>query len=139
VSDVRLTKRKVGARVRYWQKRLLLQDVRITIVYGPAPADDEFTAACYASPEYNRAKLHFDLDKIKAAYEEEVKHRKVDFDDFLDEYVYHELEHIPVWPLAKFAWDMAGDNPVLKEQAREKEEALVTYIERLIGALTQEK
>jgi hypothetical protein len=52
----------IRSRVKFWQKRLLLSDWKITVVVGVA--DDGSTANCDASPEYRQAKLTFDPERM---------------------------------------------------------------------------
>jgi len=114
------TEARVLARVEHWKKRLRLGDVRVTVVFGP-DTEDQSTGACYAQPEYEQATIRFDLENIKP--------------DEVEAHIIHELIHYPVWPLSSFAHMLCDGDEKLLEVLREKEEAVTTYIERVVELL----
>ena len=119
----RWTEERVLARVEYWKKRLRLADVRVTVVFGP-DHEDQSTGACYAQPQYEEATIRFDLENIPP--------------DQVEAHIIHELIHYPVWPLSSFTHRLCEGDEKLLYVLEEKEEAVTTYIERLVESLTRE-
>jgi hypothetical protein len=112
--------RRVTARVRQWQKRLLLGDWKIAVQVGAL--DDGSRADCDAKPEYKEALIRLDPEKIG--------------DDELDGFICHELLHCHTWRLEALAeeWGRSESQYVF---ARETAEGLVTDLERIILNLTK--
>lgn len=79
--------------------------------------NDEFTAACQADHEYERATLRFVVSEMQA--------------DQLARFVRHELFHAVLWPLSHTAYHLAADDPTKDEMVRLAMEAVTTHIEKL--------
>jgi hypothetical protein len=107
--------RSVTARVRAWQKRLCLQDWKITVLVGAL--DDGARADCDARPEYREAVIRLDPDKISA--------------DELDAFCCHELLHCHTWRLEQLAEEW-GRSESQYQFARDTAETMVTDLERII-------
>ena len=87
-----MTAAKFERRVRFWQKRMLLSDWKITVEFGPI----DCKADCDAKPEYREALLRFDPDRIP--------------DDEVDAYCAHELAHAVNWTLEGLAENSIRSN-----------------------------
>lgn len=105
----------IVARVRRWQKKLLLGDWKITVQSGPLDTGER--ADCDARPEYKEALLRFDPEKIPA--------------DELDGFVIHELLHCHTWRLEQIAEEW-GQSESRYAFVRDVAEAVVTELERAI-------
>jgi hypothetical protein len=114
----------IRSRVKFWQKRLLLSDWKITVVVGVA--DDGSTANCDASPEYRQAKLTFDPERMPTDLAE------------IDSFCLHELLHCYTWRLEAMAenWGRSESQYVL---VRDVAETTVTDLERAILNITRRK
>jgi hypothetical protein len=112
--------RSLVARVRAWQKKLLLSDWKISVQVGAL--DDGSRADCDAKPEYKEAVIRLDPEKIPP--------------DEIDGFCVHELLHCHTWRLEALAeeWGRSESQYVF---ARETAEAVVTDLERIILALTK--
>jgi hypothetical protein len=117
-----VARRSVTSRVRYWQKKLLLSDWKITVVVGVP--DDGSRANCDASPEYKEATLTFDPKRTPTDAGE------------LDAWIVHELTHLVTWRLEKIA-ETWGRSESQYEFVRDTAETVVTEIERIILNLTK--
>lgn len=125
MASKRPSQAAVLRRVHYWKKRLNLHEYRVGVEFGPDPDPEAGADAdCLAMPEYLEAKVRFDLDAIDP--------------ERIDQFVVHELLHIPTWRLVNFASSMCGEDAAKVETLREHNELLVTYLDRLVLALTQE-
>lgn len=103
------------ARVRYWQKLLLLSDWTITVVVGAT--DDGSAANCEAQPEYRQATLTFDPTRIPK--------------DQIDSFALHELLHCITWRLEVVAEEW-GQSESRYQFCREVAESTVTALEYAI-------
>lgn len=110
----------IRARVRYWQRKLLLSDWKITVVVGVA--DDGSAANCDAQPEYKTAIVTFDPKKVPA--------------DQIDSFALHELLHCLTWRLEGLAeeWGLSESRYAM---CREVAESTVTDLERAILNITR--
>lgn len=109
------------ARIKYWRKRLGLEDWEVSV---GIEAPDDCKADCEAEPPYKTALLRFD--------------RKAIAPEELDAFVVHELLHLPVWALSDAAENLATGDDVKIRWIRDREEGLVTYLERLVLDLSTE-
>ena len=114
--------RSIKARVRFWQKKLLLSDWKVSVVVGVP--DDGSRANCDASPEYKEATLTFDPDRTPKDARE------------LDAWIIHELSHLVTWRLEKIA-ETWGRSESQYEFVRDTAETVVTDIERIVLNLTK--
>ena len=112
--------RRLVAKVRSWQKKLLLSDWKIEVLVGAL--DDGCRADCDAKPEYKEAVIRLDPDKIPLAE--------------MDGFICHELLHCHTWRLESLAeeWGRSESQYVF---AREVAEGVVTDLERIILNLTK--
>jgi hypothetical protein len=112
--------RSIKARVKFWQKKLLLSDWRIVVDVGPL--DDGSRADCDAKPEYREATIRLDPEKIDA--------------EELDGFCIHELLHCHTWRLEALAEEW-GRSESQYQFARDAAETVVTDLERIILNLTK--
>ncbi len=110
-----ITRRRLVSRVKYWRHRLGLDDWEIHVSLAKPGAGDD--AECEAEPRYKRATIRFNLDQIDP--------------DELDNFIAHELWHIPVWALAEAGLTLAGDDLAKQKWVEDMEEQLVTHLERV--------
>jgi hypothetical protein len=112
--------RSVTARVRFWQKKLLLTDWRISVEVGAL--DDGSRADCDAKPEYREAVIRLDPKRVSP--------------EELDAFCVHELLHCHTWKLEQLAENW-GRSESQYQFARETAETVVTDLERIILNLTK--
>jgi hypothetical protein len=117
---VKLTAASVRARVKHWQRRLHLEDWDLRVTFGPNP-EDQSEASCRARHEYGAATLNFDLSVIPAGE--------------LDDYIRHEIVHLPSWA-AWHAAEQLAKTDFEREILRVEFEKLTTYLERLAKRVT---
>lgn len=119
-----VTVTEVRKAVKYWRKRLQLEDWVINVKINNVAkelGDDESSplastkASCQAFPEYKKALLEFDKRLIEP--------------EDLDAYVIHELLHCHIWRLAACP----------KSVTTFHEEDLTSAMERLVLSLTTER
>jgi hypothetical protein len=110
-------------RLRYWQKKLLLSDWKITVLVGALDEHDE-RADCDAKPHYKEGIIRLDPEKIPPLE--------------LDAFCVHELLHLVTWRLEALAeaWGRSESQYIV---ARETAETVVTDLERIILNLTRRK
>jgi hypothetical protein len=106
----------IERRLRQWQKKLLLQDWKITVLVGALDEHDE-KADCDAKPQYREALIRLDPEKIPAPE--------------WDAFCVHELLHVITWRLEALAeeWGRSESQYVV---ARDAAETVVTDLERII-------
>jgi hypothetical protein len=90
--------------------------VRLTCRYDEANA-----ASCVVEPEYYRAQINANLEYL---------HTK----RAIAEHVFHEVVHIPLWPLFDMARDLCPDK-FTKKQVRKTNEFVTTSIELMFFKL----
>lgn len=79
-------------KVKELQEPLGLSGWSIQLETGPL---EDAKASCAAEPEYRRALISFDPEKLETG-------------DELDEIIVHEMTHIATWPLSKAVEDIAN-------------------------------
>lgn len=87
-----MTPARFERRLRYWQKKMLLADWKITVTFGQV----DCKADCEATPEYREATIRFNADKI--------------LDNEVDAYCVHELAHAVNWQIETIAENSVDDN-----------------------------
>ena len=105
-------------RFRFWQKKMLLADWKITLVLGPLEDDEECKADCEAKPEYREAVVRLNLAVIP--------------DDEIDSYCIHELAHVVGWALEQQAENSAGEDEQKYDTVRFIAETVATKWEEII-------
>ena len=123
----RFSRTKVTRRLHKWQKELLLADWKLIIRFEPEPDDDDVCrAGLYGEPEYLKASIYWDPDRVEIETEEE-----------LDAWCIHEILHAITWRLEELAEEWAGEDPGKFKQVRNVAETTVTNLERVILSLSR--
>ena len=108
-----------------WAKKCLARAVGLlpteTTVRMTFRYDDDNTATCVAEPEYFRAVINANLEEL---------HTK----KAIAEHVFHEVVHIPLWPLFDLARDLCPDK-LAKKQVRKANEFVTTSLELMFFKL----
>ena len=123
----RFSRTKVTRRLHKWQKELLLSHVKLKIRFEPEPDDDDkCRAGLYAEPEYNKAEIYWDENRVE-----------VETDEDLDAWCIHEILHAITWRLEELAEEWAGEDPGKFKQVRNVAETTVTNLEQVILSLSR--
>lgn len=94
--------------------------VRMTYRY-----DEDRTATCIAEPEYFRAIINVNLEDLRDEKE-------------IAQYIFHEVMHIPIWPLFQVAKRLAknaNDRTVLRKVVVDANEYVTTSLELMFFKL----
>lgn len=124
-----VTESEVRKCVKFWKKRLQLQDwtINVKIAEVSKALDDvDVRACCEAFPEYKKALIEFDDTRIEP--------------ENLDGYVIHELLHCHITGFANISDKLSGGlSDDKKVVITYHEEALASAMERLVLSLTEER
>lgn len=119
-----LNRRKVRARVAFWQKRLHLDHWTVNVVFEPK---EKHKAHCWVDgretafdADYVTCDIYLDLSRIDPAK--------------LDRYILHEFMHPVLWPLGAFAEKLAGKNKRLQSLLVQAEENTAMMLEHTLCA-----
>ena len=99
--------------------RLLPLETTVRMTYRH---DGENTATCVAEPEYFRALVNANLEDLHT--------RKA-----IAQHVFHEVVHIPIWPLYDVAMDLSKGDKFARKQVRRTNEFTTTSLELMFFKL----
>ena len=108
-----------------WARKYLERAVKLlpseTTVRMTCRYDEKNAATCVAEPEYFRAQVNANLEYL---------HTK----QAIAEHIFHEIVHIPTWPLYDLAQDLCPDK-FAKRQVRKTNEFVTTSLELMFFKL----